>query len=235
MTPILFALAILYANTIQQITGFAGMVLAMPPAIFLLGPDNAKTILTTIGSISCLWIAICNFKYLDKKEFFKIVIFMGIGMLIGIEIYDFLPTFIMLKVYGGVICLIALKYLFFKSKRQLNEIFLYIILLLSGVIHGVFVSGGALVVIYALQVFKDKDTFRATLAAVWVVLNSLLAVNQYQAGLFTQENLHYVAIALIPVVLAVIFGEFLHRKINAGLFLKITYVLLFISGFSLFW
>lgn len=41
----------------------------------------------------------------------------------------------------------------------------------SRIIHGMFVSGGALLVIYATQVLKEKEEFRATVAPVWVVLN----------------------------------------------------------------
>ena len=42
------------------------------------------------------------------------------------------------------------------------------ILLAAGMIHGMFVSGGALLVVYATLVLKDKEEFRATVALIWV-------------------------------------------------------------------
>ena len=48
------------------------------------------------------------------------------------------------------------------------------VLLGAGVVHGMFVSGGALLVVYAAATFRDKEVFRSTLAAVWVILNGLL-------------------------------------------------------------
>lgn len=50
-----------------------------------------------------------------------------------------------------------------------------------------FVSGGALLVVYAAQVLKEKEEFRATLAPVWVVLNSILLVSQVRQGVLQRE------------------------------------------------
>ena len=37
--------------------------------------------------------------------------------------------------------------------------------------------------IYATQVLKEKEEFRATVAPVWVVLNFFLMVTQFRSGL----------------------------------------------------
>ena len=40
----------------------------------------------------------------------------------------------------------------------------------AGIIHGMFVSGGALLVIYAAGALKDKEEFRATIALIWLTI-----------------------------------------------------------------
>ena len=60
-----------------------------------------------------------------------------------------------------------------------------------------FVSGGALLVVYAAQVLKEKEEFRATLAPVWVVLNSILLVSQVRQGVFTEGNIRLILISII--------------------------------------
>ena len=54
-----------------------------------------------------------------------------------------------------------------------------------------FVSGGALLVIYATQVLKEKEEFRATVAPVWVVLNFFLMVTQYSTDLYQYPAITY--------------------------------------------
>lgn len=110
---------------------------------------------------------------------------------------------------------------------------LLIVLLLSGIIHGMFVSGGALLVVYAVQVFKDKDEFRATIAPVWVVLNTYMAFSQYKSGLFTSSNINLILLSIIPLFIATWVGGKLAEKLDKNIFLNLTYILLILSGMSL--
>ncbi len=55
---LLFAVIIFAANVIQTITGFAGVMLALPPSLLLLGPDMAKAavnLLTWSTSVYLAW------------------------------------------------------------------------------------------------------------------------------------------------------------------------------------
>jgi conserved domain protein len=101
------------------------------------------------------------------------------------------------------------------------------------VIHGMFVSGGALLVVYAAQVLKEKEEFRATLAPVWVVLNSILLVSQVRQGVFTEGNIRLILISIIPLFMATWLGKKLVKKVSQKVFLNLTYVLLLVSGLSL--
>lgn len=115
------------------------------------------------------------------------------GMAIGIQICKTVPSEqILLIIYGVIILLIAGKNLLCHRQRTLPKALLLVILLLAGVIHGMFVSGGALLVVYAAQVLKEKEEFRATLAPVWVVLNSILLVSQVRQGVFTEGNIRLI-------------------------------------------
>ena len=107
------------------------------------------------------------------------------------------------------------------------------VLLLAGVIHGMFVSGGALLVVYATQVLKDKEEFRATIAPVWVVLNSVLLASQVRQGAFDNYNIRLIFISVIPLFIATWVGKKLVKKVSQKVFLNLTYVLLLVSGLSL--
>ena len=53
-----------------------------------------------------------------------------------------------------------------------------LVILAAGVVHGMFVSGGALLVIYASGALKEKEEFRATMAMLWVPIGCYLTGNQ---------------------------------------------------------
>lgn len=233
LKDIMFLLVIFLTNIIQGITGFAGTVLAMPPSILLQGIDVAKPILNLLGLFASIWIVVISYKDLNKKEFIKVMIIMFLGLLAGIYIYSVIPVPILLKIYAVFIILIALKGLLVKKEIELKEWILNSIVFVAGIIHGMFVSGGPLLIIYAAQKFREKSEFRATVSAVWIILNGYLAYSHWQTGLFTSTTITKLCWGIIPLLLGMIIGNILHKKMSQKMFLLITYILLIISGLTL--
>ena len=158
---------------------------------------------------------------------------MAIGMFAGIWLFERLSFSLLLPAYGVMILLIALKKMFVKKEIKMTGFMLNGILLAAGVIHGMFVSGGALLVVYASAVLKDKENFRATVASVWVVLNTGLMISDILQGYMTSEVMKMTGISILPLFLAIYVGNKIHEKIDQKLFMKITYILLFASGVSI--
>lgn len=234
MKELLFLLVLFASNVIQAITGFAGTVLAMPPSVYLLGLDHAKVILNAMAWLSGLMIAVTGYRHINWKELLKMSMVMLIGMLAGVQICRVVKSEdTLLTVYGIVIIAVALKNLCIHTEKKLPDIILWIVLLLAGIIHGMFVSGGALLVIYATQVLKEKEEFRATVAPVWVVLNSCLMVTQFRSGLIGRADIRLICISIVPLLVATWIGKKLVKKVSQQVFLNLTYVLLLISGVSL--
>lgn len=234
LNEILFLIVLFAANVIQAITGFAGTVLAMPPSMYLLGIDNAKVILNAMAWISGLMIAISGYRHLVWREFLKMAGTMLVGMLIGMWICAILPSGqLFLTIYGIIIILVALKNLLVRKEHILPGWALLIVLIAAGIVHGMYVSGGALLVIYAVQTLRDKEEFRATVAPIWVVLNTIMMISQVRAGLYTADNIRLILISIIPLFIATWLGTRIARKVSQQIFLTITYILLIISGLSL--
>lgn len=110
---------------------------------------------------------------------------------------------------------------------------LYLLLGLAGIVHGIFVSGGPLLIGYLTKRIQDKVSFRATISTVWVVLNTIILLDDIRSGLWNPE-LVKIQVASIPFLLAgMAVGSRLYAKMSQRLFMLITYVLLFVSGISL--
>lgn len=230
---ILFLIIFFLSNTIMTITGFAGTMLAMPASILLLGVDDARFILNVTAILSCVFIAIQQWKYANKKELKKILFIMLLGMAIGTALYRIIPLSFLLPLYGGIIVLIALKRLFLKETKHLPGWICILVLVIAGIIHGMFVSGGALLVLYAAMVLQNKAEFRATIAATWAVLDPTFFVLNFNLSLWNMENMILIALCIPPLLLSVYLGNVLHNRINKDWFMKLTYILLALSGLSI--
>ena len=233
MNYILFLIVILLTNVIQGITGFAGTVLAMPFSILLIGINTAKPVLNILTIIACIAIVIKSYKDIVWNEFFKMVAIMLIGVFIGEYIYNAFPLDKLLTIYAIFIILIALKGLLVKKELNLSEFNLIIIILAAGIIHGMFISGGPLLIIYAVKRLKDKEKFRATLSPIWIVLNTYILIKQIFTGVITISIMKAVLWAIPALLVGVVLGNRLAKKMSQEAFLKLSYVLLLISGVSL--
>ena len=242
---ILFIIVVFVANIIQSITGFAGTVLAMPFSIMLVGYDTAKPILNVLGIVLSLGVIGLNHKSLNKKEFFKIIAIMLAGMVAGYFIttrfdlkagllYKLLGAIVLLFMGIGVFNSYSEKYR--SKKKETNEktsFLAYLVLVVAGVVHGMFVCGGPLLVVYASEKIKGRDEFRVTVSAVWAVLNSIILFSDVKAGLFNQKTVILLAVCIVLLFGALWLGNILFRHINKKWFMIITYVLMGISGISL--
>jgi len=230
LRDILVFIILFFANLLQAITGFAGTLIAMPPVIRLIGVDEAKALLNAIAQISSLMIVCTGFRKINWKEFGKMFVLMAVGMLIGIKIFEVLPLNGLLIFYGILIIIIALEKMFVHKELRLPKAVMLLVILAAGIIHGMFVSGGALLVIYAASVLKEKEEFRSTIALIWLTIGCYITGVQVQAGHFNDHVLFLLAVGIVPVFVGTWIGTKLLRKIRQDVFMKITYVLLLLSG-----
>ncbi len=109
-----------------------------------------------------------------------------------------------------------------------------ILVISAGVVHGMFVCGGPLLIGYLTGRVRKKEEFRATISTVWIFLNGLLLGTHLIQGIW---NLNVLKIQLITVpflLLGMWIGSLLARRMKQRTFMILTYVLLLVSGVSLF-
>lgn len=249
MQYILFYIVILVTNIIQGITGFAGTILAMPPSLMLVGYDTAKPILNVLGILAGVYVLMTQKKFVNGKELKKVVVVMAVGMIGGIFLKSLFQgnDKILFKLLGIIVIFLAIKGFIdlMKSKqpkdtlsycveKQKSSLKNYSLLIGAGVVHGMFVSGGPLLIGYLSKTIKDKVSFRATISTVWVILNTIILLDDIRGGLWTTELIKIQLISIPFLIAGMVIGTKLYKNMSQLLFMKITYLLLFISGISLF-
>ena len=103
----------------------------------------------------------------------------------------------------------------------------------AGIFHGIYGSGGPMLV-YALgKLGLDKARFRATLAAVWLTLNAFMTVAIIYLGRLNLERAEKILYLLPALPLGVVLGEYLHHRISERNFRIVTFLLLLFAGAAL--
>ena len=239
LSKILFLIVVFLTNIIQCITGFAGTVLAMPFSVMLIGYDAAKAILNLLGLLASVYIVIICFKHINKKELGKMTGIMLAGMAAGMYLKRFFTAnpSLLYKTLGIIVIAFAVmnsvKFFRHREDKELPAPVSVILLVLSGVVHGMFVCGGPLLVTYASGKLKDKDEFRGTLSAVWIILNGILFVSDIIGGSFDAPTVRLTLISAAVLAAALVTGNLISKKMSRKVFLILTYVLMLISGISL--
>ncbi len=209
----------------------------MPVSVLLVGYDVAKPILNFLGFLSGVYVFVGSYKYINKKEILKVVLIMGVGIISAVFIKPLFANSqqILYYILGAIVVYLGINGLFLKLKLPQNNKWLpNIILVVAGIMHGLFVIGGSLLVGYLTNRIKDKNEFRATISTCWIFLNGLILITDYNEGLWSLE-LGIQSLWSIPFLfLGMYIGTKLFYKLKAETFMKLTYVLLIVSGISLF-
>ena len=230
LQKLFFILISAFAVFVQSVAGFGGTLISMPIGIMLVGIGNAKPVLTFLAWVTGLLMALTGLRHIDWKEFAKMTGVMLIGVLLGIWVFGSVSMKYLLVLYGAVIVVIGLSKLLGKTQKDPKPLWQWVSLSLAGLMQGMFVSGGSFLVIYATSRIKDKQVFRATVNAVWAVLNTVLIISYILDGMLSSEVLNLSAICIVPTLLAIWGANAAAKRINQKLFLQITYLVLIASG-----
>ena len=99
----------------------------------------------------------------------------------------------------------------------------------AGIIHGMFVSGGPLLIGYLSGKIKEKNEFRATISTVWI----LILFSDIKSGYWNKELVKMQLITIPFLTGGMFIGGKLCKIMSQKVFLVLTYILLIISGVSL--
>ncbi len=237
----LLTLIVFLTHFQEAITGFGGTVLAVPFVVFLLGLGAAIKVLAIQAWIVNTFIVIAARRDIVWRQYGRIALFAGIGLPFGIYMVHALPKSVLKLILGAFMVGIAIRGLTVTIRNTAlpkwdgnawKNWLMNSFVVMGGVIHGAFASGGPFVVIYATRVLTDKGVFRVTLCMLWMTLNTALITYWLVTGSLTREIWFYTAICTPFTVVGMIAGDRCHHRIDERLFRMIVYAVLFSSGLA---
>ncbi len=234
---------ILMAHFLEGVTGFGCTVIALPFAIALIGVKTAVPILTILGWLLALYIVVTDRKAIVMKEYFRILGSVILGLPVGIFLFASLPeaplkillgVFMVLVALGGLYKAYSDKKTTFDADSPLGKKVMSAMLLMGGMIHGAFSSGGPFIVVYATQKLTDKSAFRATLSAIWLTLNSIIIIINVINGSYEIDVVKMLLYMIPFLLVGMIAGNIAQKRIKEGAFSRLVYSVLLVSGIFMF-
>lgn len=121
------------------------------------------------------------------------------------------------------------------SKAESKKVspLLYLTLPVAGIVHGIFVSGGPLLISYLTKKIPDKREFRSTISTIWIFLNGMVLVDDIRAG-YWNESLVISTLLAAPFLFSGLkIGSILYQKMSQRTFMILSFVLLLLMGIKL--
>lgn len=236
----ILALLVAVGQTIQTITGFGSNALALSIGAHIYPINSLIVVLVTLSTVQVYWLALRNFSKIQWHELLaRIFPACAIGMPIGMLTFYKLNVRYMKLLLGVFIVATSLAEIYRLSKQNslsspLQTLPALTVLLTAGFIHGAFATGGPLVVYYSSRQINEKGAFRATMAMLWVVLDTILMISYLISGRLNVSTFRVSAYLFPALLVGIIIGENLHERVEELTFKKIVQFVLLLAGFSLF-
>jgi uncharacterized membrane protein YfcA len=225
---------ILLAYTLEAITGFGSIVIALSLGALLLPIEHLLPVLVPLNICMTGYLVWRHRQMIDRRLLLGMILpAMVIGTLIGYAVLPWLDAALSKRLFGVLVLWFAGRELWRMRHSQVQRarpLWLNrLISLAAGISHGLFASGGPLLVFALAGTELDKARLRATLVSVWFSLNSLLTLcfafdGRLQPAL--PQIISYAPLLLVGVWL----GERLHQRFNEQHFRIAIYLLLLVTG-----
>ena len=227
------------AYGVQTITGFGAMVISVPLGAQLMGINELLLLLLPLSIAQCGYIAIRHRAAIDWRLLARWIIpIMGTGTAVGAVLSGELSGVVLRRALAVLILVLSLFELYVLSKPDLERKALPVHstalgLLGAGVMHGIYATGGPLLVYTVGRRVPDKAVFRSTLVIVWLLLNSALIAYFFFDGRYRSSHTANVALLLPGVIVGIIVGERLHTRLDGRRFRQVTFGFLAIAAIAL--
>lgn len=228
---------IFIAFTLEAITGFGSIVIALALGAQLVPIEQLVPILSTLSVVMSATMVWRHRSHIDRALLLRTVLpGMVLGTALGYAVRPLLDAGLMRQLFGVLIVWFASRELWrlrhahapVPRPQWLSQT----LVVLAGVTHGLFASGGPLLVYAASGMAVQKARFRATLVSVWLTLNTGLTVAFWMDGRLLPALPQ--AVAYLPVIAAgFALGDWLHQRVSEARFRLAIYALLCITGILL--
>ncbi len=213
---ILVCVIVGFAQIIYVLFGFGSGLIAVGTLALIL-PDikDVVVLLLFINMPAEMLVVFSSIKKITWKNVSVIFIGVLIGIPVGARLLNVSEPVVILTILGIILVAVGIAFLFTPGIKpvQIPKWIDPPTGLISGILSGLFGTGGPPLIIYYLIRGDDKAVFRGNLMAIFLLMTIVRFPSYFMEGLLTTERI-WSGLTLIP---AVIIGAWLGNRIHINL------------------
>ncbi len=230
---ILLSITCFTGAVIQTVTGFGFGIFAMTLLPYFVSSYVSSVTLSTSFSFVIVLIATVQ---LRKQIDYKLLIAPLFGyaltnaFIIAFSVTQSDDT--LKKMLGVFLFLLSIYFMFYSHKIKIKAKFTNGIIAggISGILGGLFGTGGPPIVIYFLSTTTDSVKYLATIQCYFLLSNAFNLFNRALNGLFTEEIMQLWVFGLVAIGVGMFAGKKINKKVDDKLLRKMVYGFMSISG-----
>jgi uncharacterized membrane protein YfcA len=233
----LLAGVVLLSFFVEAAAGFGSMVVALTLGSLAFGVNELLAVLIPVNMVLSAYLVLRGWGAIEWRLLLvRWLPLLAVGLALGTVVAARASEAAWLKpAFGLFVVLVAAWQLASTLRPELGAGALPLpakvaALLGAGAIHGVFATGGPLVVFVAARELPGKAAFRASLSVLWLVLNALVMPRLVLDGHVTTATLSRSAAMLLPLGAGIVAGEWLHHRLDERKFRLLVGALLLAAG-----
>lgn len=232
MSELLIILSILFFSTLIRSTfGFGDALIAMPLLSIFLDIQFVTPLVAIVAFTIAIYIVIKDFSRIEFKNIWRLIISSIVGIPVGLYYLKGINEELV-KIVLGLLIVVFASYNLLKPEvlRLTRSIWAYVFGFFAGIIGAAYNTNGPIIVIYGTTQKWNPIEFRATLQGYFLTTGVFVVVGHFLAGNFKTDVLTTYLYALPVVLISILIGTFLNKKIKTQSFIKLVYAFLLLIG-----
>ncbi len=227
-------LIITIAFLIRGIAGFGSGLIAIPLLALMFPLSIVVPVVGLLDYIAASSHGMKHRRSISWSTIVPLLPFTLIGIILALYLFKTVDAHLLRKGLGVFILLFAFYTLFVKTQGlQGSKYWAIPAGLCGGFISALFGTGGPFYVLYLRIRQLDKQIFRATAAAIFLIDGSSRIVGYFASGFYSMETLILVGVSLPMMALGLYIGEHIHTSLSQKDFQRGISLILIGSGIAL--
>jgi uncharacterized membrane protein YfcA len=232
------------ALLVEASLGFGATVVVVALGAFLYPIEQLLPAYVPVNMVLSTYMVVRHWDAIDGRLLLRRVLpFMALGLPFGLFLFRFSGGPLLKTLFGVFVVVLATLELVRLARtgrvngaaavRPLPAAAAGIFLVLGGLVHGAFGTGGPMAVYVAGREIADKRVFRSTLSALWLLLNAALLATYAASGFLSLASARLSATLLVPLAVGIAAGEWAHRRLPHRAFATLVFAVLLVAGLVL--